>query len=406
MNLKNDEHMMLTIIKKPSIRQFATSIPESKRAKKILFGDAANRSLRLLRPGVAFALWPFLSLILLYRLFLIFGGGVSFHLSSGAVTTTQEKREVLKTALSVCALIGATLGGVNAYRKQRVSEEECRRGEEQRFGDRFSQAAEQLGHDKAATRMAGLYAMAQLADDWDDQRQTCIDVLCGYLRLPPEKDSSGEKEIRSAILSIFHNRLKNNLNYTVNSKKSWIKYEFDFSDVVFEEKTSFSEWGFCRVSFQNAIFKKEVEFNSAEFGEGDSEYICADFRNVRFLSEVSFRGVHFCGETSFEGARFEGAAEFGEAAFDWYVNFSNIESRVSLIFNESQFTYPPIFSSENALQKNAPSMIEGFVSFKESTVLMYDPDSPLNNNFIGLNKSDFLYPDKVILGPFYWRNGV
>ena len=26
--------------------------------------------------------------------------------------------------------------------------------------------------------------MAGLADDWKEQRQTCIDVLCGYMRLP------------------------------------------------------------------------------------------------------------------------------------------------------------------------------------------------------------------------------
>jgi len=26
--------------------------------------------------------------------------------------------------------------------------------------------------------------MANLADDWLDSRQTCVDVLCGYLRMP------------------------------------------------------------------------------------------------------------------------------------------------------------------------------------------------------------------------------
>jgi hypothetical protein len=46
------------------------------------------------------------------------------------------------------------------------------------LNERFATAAEQLGSDKPpAVRLAGVYAMAGLADDWADNRQTCIDVL-------------------------------------------------------------------------------------------------------------------------------------------------------------------------------------------------------------------------------------
>jgi hypothetical protein len=47
------------------------------------------------------------------------------------------------------------------------------------FNERFATAAGQLGSDKPAVRLAGVYAMAGLADDWKGNRQTCIDVLCG-----------------------------------------------------------------------------------------------------------------------------------------------------------------------------------------------------------------------------------
>ena len=30
--------------------------------------------------------------------------------------------------------------------------------------------------------------MAGLADDWPENRQTCVDVLCAYLRLPYDPD--------------------------------------------------------------------------------------------------------------------------------------------------------------------------------------------------------------------------
>ena len=55
------------------------------------------------------------------------------------------------------------------------------------LNERFATAADKLGDDKPpAMRLAGVYAMAGLADDWKKNRQTCIDVLCGYLRMPYE----------------------------------------------------------------------------------------------------------------------------------------------------------------------------------------------------------------------------
>src|SRR6516165_6610999 len=60
------------------------------------------------------------------------------------------------------------------------------------LNERFATAAGQLGSDKPAIRLAGVYAMAGLADDWEENRQTCVDVLCGYLRMPYEPDPGDE----------------------------------------------------------------------------------------------------------------------------------------------------------------------------------------------------------------------
>src|SRR5215469_15979102 len=56
------------------------------------------------------------------------------------------------------------------------------------LNERFATAAEQLGSEKPAVRLAGVYAMAGLADDWKENRQTCVNVLCAYLRMPYEPD--------------------------------------------------------------------------------------------------------------------------------------------------------------------------------------------------------------------------
>jgi hypothetical protein len=62
------------------------------------------------------------------------------------------------------------------------------------LNERFATAAGQLGDDKpAAVRLAGVYAMAGLADDWPENRQTCVDVLCAYLRLPVRRDKPARR---------------------------------------------------------------------------------------------------------------------------------------------------------------------------------------------------------------------
>jgi hypothetical protein len=92
---------------------------------------------------------------------------------------TSPFLDVLKVALTVSAGIGGAVALVVAYRRQRHLEvdDAGRRS-------RYTSAAQQLGDPQAAVRLAGVYAMAHLADEWAEQRQQCVDVLCAYLRLP------------------------------------------------------------------------------------------------------------------------------------------------------------------------------------------------------------------------------
>src|SRR5215471_6466104 len=64
------------------------------------------------------------------------------------------------------------------------------------LNERFATAASQLGDDKPPTvQLAGVYAMAGLADDWKEGRQTCIDVLCAYLRMPYEPEPNPGEDV-------------------------------------------------------------------------------------------------------------------------------------------------------------------------------------------------------------------
>jgi len=125
--------------------------------------------------------------------------------------------DVVRSTVLALGLIGAVPAGYVAYRRQQTTEAEHQlderkhelderkheldQGKEHQrqaelddanvraatkdFRDRYTAAATQLGSDRAPIRLAGVYALAWLADEWGrtdpDQRQTCIDVLCSYL---------------------------------------------------------------------------------------------------------------------------------------------------------------------------------------------------------------------------------
>ncbi len=58
-----------------------------------------------------------------------------------------------------------------------------------RITDLYTKAVELVGSDNASVRLGGLYALERLAQDNENQRQTIVNVLCAYLRMPFEAPS-------------------------------------------------------------------------------------------------------------------------------------------------------------------------------------------------------------------------
>ena len=108
---------------------------------------------------------------------------------------SQVVAAVIAASVSFLTLIGTL--AAQYFGRRATSQQLDRTLAEQRtrtFNERFATAAAQVGSDKPpAVRLAGVYAMAGLADDWEENRQTCVDVLCGYIRMPyspePGKDA-------------------------------------------------------------------------------------------------------------------------------------------------------------------------------------------------------------------------
>ena len=242
--------------------------------------------------------------------------------------------DLLKVAFAVSAGIGGVIALVTAYRRQRFTElahdlaarSELREAS-RLFSERFATAAGQLGDDRpAAVRLAGVYAMAGLADDWPAQRQTCVDVLCAYLRMPYEPDPGGEapagarqafralREVRHTVIRVITAHLQAD-DRRAATAQDWRGLRLDFTDAVFDGGT-FAGAEFCGglVSFTGAEFcGGTVDFGRARFSGGAVRFDLAKFSGgtVRF-DRAEFSG----GAVSFIHAEFSGAAvSFDRAEF-------------------------------------------------------------------------------------------
>jgi uncharacterized protein YjbI with pentapeptide repeats len=203
------------------------------------------------------------------------------------------------------------------------------------LNERFATAADQLGSDKpAAVRLAGVYAMAGLANDWEANRQTCVDVLCAYLRMPYEPDPGKEssiqeqlafkssREVRHTVIRVIAAHLKD------SAVVSWQGLNFDFTGVVFDGG-----------SFDEARFSGgTVDFGNAQFTDGT-----VSFHRVKFTgSTVSFDDTQFSGGTvSFNSAEFSGGkVTFVDARFiAALVTFGDaMFSGGTVTFDDAQFT--------------------------------------------------------------------
>lgn len=222
-------------------------------------------------------------------------------------TQTLGVPDGIRLSIAILTVFGAVLAGVYAYRKQRIAEGDAHRADATQFAERYSTAAGQLGHEGPAVRLAGVYAMARLADDWAEQRQVCVDVLCAYLRMPyewkPESDQcrKGEREVRQTIIQVIHDHLRES-----REESSWSTCALDFTRATFDGGDLSSCQFRGSVSFADADFVGDlISFDGAGFLDG-----AVTFRGARFgAGAVTFNDAQFQGATvSFDEARFSSSA--------------------------------------------------------------------------------------------------
>jgi hypothetical protein len=152
--------------------------------------------------------------------------------------------------------------------------------------------------------------MAGLADDWPKNRQTCVDVLCAYLRLPydpdPGEDAAlaeraaywADREVRHTVIRVITAHLTN------DATMSWQGLNFVFRGVIFDG-----------ADFGGAQFSGgEVLFTGAKFSDGTVHFGGAVFSGAK----VSFVAAVFSGGlVDFHGAGFSGGTVNFSGPRDW-----------------------------------------------------------------------------------------
>jgi uncharacterized protein YjbI with pentapeptide repeats len=305
--------------------------------------------------------------------------------------------DAIKTGLGIAAGTTGVFALLLSVRRQWHTEADAI---EKNVTELYTKAADQLGSDQAPVRMAGLYALERLAHGNPLQRQSIINVICAYLRMPytlpddqpPDADTDGaevlraehrertqEREVRLAAQRILTDHLKPN-----RPEAFWADIDLDLSNAhLIDFNLEFAQTGDARfgratfsgaASFEHTTFSGGLWFDHATFSDTASfDYVTfpgvvwfdhvtfsevAGFAHVTFPGVVSFNYVTFSDVAWFDHATFSDLASFDYATFPGVVSFEHATFFSVVRFASVTFSSAPGFDHVT---------FDGVVSFRGAT---------------------------------------
>lgn len=295
------------------------------------------------------------------------------------VERAKLRVESIRTGLTIGASVTAAFALLLAFRRQQLAERTQQATEydagEKRVTELYVKAADQLGSDKAPVRLAGLYALERLAQDNPAHRQSIVEVICAYLRMPytppndhqpnpepddqipadgptpavpkdaagdsdkPAADSREERQVRLAAQRILARHLRPTTPEGQPDPIYWgTKVTLDLTEAVLIDlnfthchlhNATFTKTDFTGVAkFDGATFTGGAGFHNATF-TGDAGFGMATFRDVAWFDEATFGGgawfggATFTSDSWFGWATFSDVAVFDEATFTGGARFDN-----------------------------------------------------------------------------------
>ncbi|MFF5213566.1 pentapeptide repeat-containing protein [Streptosporangium sp. NPDC000396] len=355
----------------------------------------------------------------------VVGGLAWLLLAAGwSVAEATARQGAIQTALAAGAGVGAAVTLMLAFRRQRhqehaahvtaylaernaalaeqVADNTKHDATERRVTDLYTKAAEQLGHDKAAVRLAGLYALERLAQDNPGHRQTIVNVICAYLRMPytpPEPapapdpgrdrkealraarrryqaartgltlpaepalrqesgDREGELQVRLTAqrilrLHLYDDRPADQRSIFPAAPAFWEGMSLDLTgatlidfrlfcghvtDAVFDKATFHGTARFDKATFQWRAQFAEATFHRTALFNEATFHRTAWFAEATFQEEAWFAEATFHGTARFDKATFTKTARFDEATFQWPPRFDEATFQEEAWFDKATFT--------------------------------------------------------------------
>lgn len=239
-----------------------------------------------------------------------------------AADVAGTRVEAIKTGLGIAAGTGGLFALLLAVRRQWHQEiavaSRTLDAAERRVTELYTKAVEQLGSDKAPVRLGGLYALERLAQHNLEQRQTMVNVVCAYLRMPYEPTGEHdigdaarlavqEREVRQAVQRILTNHLRPGSDPIRPSAFFWPDIDLNLTGALLIDFNLSTNCAVRTARFDRTRFSGNTSMRGIRFAG------IARFRSAVFEQDVSFSAAVFGGDALFNGAQFGGRAGFRDA---------------------------------------------------------------------------------------------
>ena len=326
--------------------------------------------------------WIFLAIIAYTLLSAIWGDGHGWNrvLTGWHIGATHDPLDRIKVTLTALGGVGAVGYLVIKYRERAALE----RGE---ADEKLVRAVQQLGDPSPQVRIAGVYALADVADTYKGPyHQRVVDILCGYLRTDrllkdtngdtryatnedgtpnPDQPLSTDGPVESTILMVIAKHLK-----TVSENTA-------------DNTTTPGPWSHCTLNLHGATLTEPAHFTGSHIGTLNAQSLtltrCTTFQDSIFTGPAVFANSIFVHDIDFSGARFAQRAFFSNVTFkkkadltgahfsSAHFDGATFEHRIS--FALTTFTADTIFDNLNCIQETHFNDLDfsEFVSFKGAT---------------------------------------
>jgi hypothetical protein len=301
------------------------------------------------------------------------GSGWKRILTGWQLGAGHDPLDRIKVTLTALGGIGAVGYLVIKYRERSAFE----RGE---ADEKLVRAVQQLGDNSPQVRIAGVYALADVADTYEGPyHQRVVDILCGYLRTdrllrdsngnphyatveegdPEDSPPSSDSATESTILSVLSSHLKS----TIGSAETPSRLA----------KTSPGPWSHCTLDLHGATITETVDFSGAHINKINSQETRFTrnirFQDATFTGRADFWSSTFAQDANFDRASFEEDADFENVTFSQYSTFQSASFMQNTSFQNSTFWQISSFQETKFLQTIAfqNTTFKGWANFKKST---------------------------------------